>query len=165
MDISIKLLIYQAINFIVLMVIISFLFNKFLRPFMQKRSADIKQSFDDIEKQNAAALEMKKEYAVELDQIKLASRAEIEKAVSEGNRIKAEIKQDAEKEAVLFMEKTHKEIEQEKTKLLSDVRKEVATLTMLATKQLLKKEVDDSTNKKLVEDFLNELGSTSIQKN
>ena len=108
---------------------------------------------------------MKKEYGAQLEGIKAASRGEIEKAVAEGGRIKDEIKKEADREAAHFMDKARKEIGQEKQKLLSDVRKEVATLTMLATKQLIKKEVDDKTNKKLVEDFLSELGTTDLKKN
>lgn len=165
MDISIKLLIYQSINFIVLMVIISVLFNKFLRPFMQKRSEDIKNSFEQIEKQRSEVENLKKETVNQLDQIKKSARAEIEKAIAEGTILKDELKVAAEKDASLFMDKARKEIEQEKQKLLSDVRREVATLTMQATKQLIKKEVNDDTNKKLVETFLSELDTTISKKN
>lgn len=165
MDFSWTMIAYQAINFIILMVILGYVFNKFIRPFMQKRADDIRTSFAEIEKQKQSIEEMKKEYASQLDGIKAASKAEISKAAAEGARIKEDIKKEAEKESAGFMDKARKEIEQEKQKLLSDVRREVATLTMAATKQLIKKEVDDSANKKLVDDFLAELGNVNLKKN
>jgi F-type H+-transporting ATPase subunit b len=166
MDFSWNMILYQSINFIILMVILGYVFNKFIRPFMQKRADDIKGAFVEIDKQKQSIEGMKKEYASQLDGIKTASRAEIEKAVTEGARIKDEIRKEAEKESGRFMDKARREIEQEKQKLLSDVRREVATLTMAATRQLIKKEVDDATNKKLVEDFLADLGGgNNLKKN
>jgi F-type H+-transporting ATPase subunit b len=165
MDLNWKMMIYQIINFAILMAILGYAFNRFIRPFMQKRSDDIKTAFSEIDKQKLAVEGLKKEYAAQLEGVKTASKAEIEKAVVEGMKVKEDIKKAAEKEAVSFMDKARREIEQEKQKLLSDVRKEVATLTMAATKQLIKKEVDDQTNKKLVEDFLTELGTANLRKN
>lgn len=165
MDLSWKMMIYQVINFAILMTVLGYVFNRFIRPFMQKRADDIKTAFQEIEKQKAAVEGMKKEYGSQIDSVKTAAKAEIEKAVVEGTKIKDEIKKEAEKEALTFMDKARKEIEQEKQKLLSDVRKEVATLTMAATKQLIKKEVDDATNKKLVENFLSDLNAANLKKN
>ena len=165
MDFSWKMMVYQVINFTILMVILGYIFNKFIRPFMKKRTDDIKNAFLEIDKQKLTVEEMKKEYGAQLGSIRSESKAEIEKAVVEGLKVKEEIKKEAEKEAGSFMDKARKEIEQEKQKLLSDVRREVAMLTMAATKQLIKKEVDDSTNKKLVEDFLSELGAANLKKN
>jgi F-type H+-transporting ATPase subunit b len=165
MDFSFKMIIYQVINFTILMIILGYVFNKYLRPFMQKRTDDIKTAFADIDKQKLSIEEMKKEYSAQLEGIKVSSKNEIEKAIGEGIRLKDEIKKEAEKEAGSFMDKARKEIDQEKQKLLGEVRKEVATLTMLATKRLITKEVDDPTNKKLVEDFLSDLGTINIKKN
>ncbi len=165
MDFSWKMMIYQSINFIVLMVLLTFLFNKFIRPFMKKRADDIKNAFVEIDKQKLEVEELKKECNNQLDQIKHGAKAEIEKAMIEGSHIKESIKAEATKESEQLLEKAKREIDQEKQKALSEVRREVATLSMLATKRLLKKEIDESTDRKLVDDFMDELGKTDIKKN
>jgi F-type H+-transporting ATPase subunit b len=165
MDLSLKLILYQIVNFLILIGVLGFLFNKFLRPFMQKRSDDIKNAFADIEKQKLAVDSLKKECAEELENIKKSARAEIDKAVAEGNGIKEAVKGEAVKEGEQLLEKARREIEQEKQKAISEVRREVVALTMLATKQLLKKEIDEPTNRKLVESFVDDLGSVDIRKN
>jgi F-type H+-transporting ATPase subunit b len=156
---------YQIVNFIILIAVLGFLFNKFLRPFMKKRSDDIKNAFANIERQKLDVDNLKKECHHELDKIKESYKGEIEKAVAEGNSIKEGIKADAIKESAQLMDKAKREIDQEKQKALSEVRREVATLSMLATKHLLKKEIDETTDRKLVESFIDELGKTDITKN
>jgi F-type H+-transporting ATPase subunit b len=165
MDFSLKLLAYQIINFIILIGVLGFLFNKYLRPFIKKRSDDIKTALADIEKQKAEVEGLKTECHVELDKIKNSAKAEIEKATVEGSHIKEVIKGEALKESEQLLEKARREIEQEKQKALSEVRREVATLSMLATKQLLKREIDETTDRKLVETFIDDLGKTDIKKN
>jgi F-type H+-transporting ATPase subunit b len=165
MDFSWKMMIYQMINFIILMVILGYIFNRYIRPFIQKRSDDIKNAFAEIEKQKADVEGLKNECHMELDKIKNSAKAEIEKATVEGSHIKEAIKAEALKESEQLLEKARREIDQEKQKALSEVRREVATLSMLATKQLLKREIDEATDRKLVETFIDDLGKTDIKKN
>jgi F-type H+-transporting ATPase subunit b len=165
MDFSLKLLLYQTINFVILIVVLGYLFNKFIRPMMKKRSDDIKNAFAEIEKQKSDVEGLKRECHEQLDTIKNGAKAEIEKATVEGSHIKEAIKAEALKESEQLLEKARREIEQEKQKALSEVRREVATLSMLATKQLLKREIDEATDRKLVETFIDDLGKTDIKKN
>jgi F-type H+-transporting ATPase subunit b len=165
MDFSWKMMIYQMINFIILMVILGYIFNRYIRPFIQKRSDDIKNGFAEIEKQKTDVEGLKQECHEQLDMIKNSSKAEIEKATVEGSHIKEAIKAEALKESEQLLEKARREIEQEKQKALSEVRREVATLSMLATKQLLRREIDETTDRKLVETFIDDLGKTDIKKN
>jgi F-type H+-transporting ATPase subunit b len=156
---------YQAINFIILIVILGYLFNKFIRPMLKKRSDDIKNAFAEIEKQKLDVEALKKECLNQLDQIKHSAKTEIQKAMVEGSHIKEGIKGEALKESEQLLEKARHEIDQEKQKALSEVRKEVATLSILATRQLLKKEIDETTSRNLVDSFIDELGRTDLKKN
>jgi F-type H+-transporting ATPase subunit b len=165
MDINLHMMTYQIVNFIILMVILTVIFNKFIRPMLQKRADDIKNSFAEIEKQKAEVEALKKECDDQLDQIKKSVKGEIDKATVEGSHIKEAIKGEALKESEQLLEKARREIDQEKQKALSEIRREVATLSILATKQLLKREIDETTDRKLVETFIDELGKTEIKKN
>ena len=50
MDLSLKMMLYQMVNFLILITIIGYIFNKFLRPFMKKRAEDIKTAFQEIDR-------------------------------------------------------------------------------------------------------------------
>jgi F-type H+-transporting ATPase subunit b len=157
MDLSLKLVLYQAINFIVLMVILGYLFNRFLRPFMHKRAEEIKKSFESIENQKKDLDVLKQNYTDQVKDIKEKAKLEIEKAMEEGNRMREDIVAQAEKESVTLIEKAKKEIDHEKDKAVMEIQKEVATLAIMAAKQVIKKQMDETTNRDLVEDFLAEI--------
>jgi F-type H+-transporting ATPase subunit b len=157
MDLSLKLVLYQAINFIVLMIILGYLFNRFLRPFMHKRAEEIKKSFESIESQKKDLDILKQNYTDQVKDIKEKAKLEIEKAMEEGNRMREDIVAQAEKESVTLIEKAKKEIDHEKDKAVMEIQKEVATLAIMAAKQVIKKQMDETTNRDLVEDFLAEI--------
>ena len=157
MDLSLNLVLYQAINFIVLMIILGYLFNRFLRPFMHKRAEEIKKSFESIESQKKDLDILKQNYTDQVKDIKEKAKLEIEKAMEEGNRMREDIVAQAEKESVTLIEKAKKEIDHEKDKAVMEIQKEVATLAIMAAKQVIKKQMDETTNRDLVEDFLAEI--------
>ena len=164
MEFSLKLILYQLINFVILMVVLGFLFNKFIRPFMHKRADDIKKSFEDIEKQKKEIETLKQNYADQLKGIREQAKAEIEKAITEGGRMRADIVTQAEKDSVALIDRAKKEIDQEKQKAVMEIQKEVAALSLMATKHLIKKNIDESTNRQLVENFLSELTTKASEK-
>lgn len=157
MDLSLKLVLYQAINFIVLMIILGYLFNRFLRPFMRKRADEIKKSFESIESQKKDLDVLKQNYTDQVKDIREKAKLEIEKAMAEGTRMREDIVAQAEKESVALLEKAKKEIDHEKDKAVMEIHKEVATLAIMAAKQVIKKQMDETTNRELVEDFLAEI--------
>jgi F-type H+-transporting ATPase subunit b len=160
MEISWQLILYQWLNFFILMAILTFLFNRFIRPFMHKRSSDIKTAFEEIEKQKKEGESLRQSLTDQLVEIRQKSRQEIDKAEEEGNRIREEMLTRSERESVTIIEKAKHEIEPEKEKAIVELRKEVGSLALLATRQLIKKQVDEQTGRKIVDDFLVELSHT-----
>jgi len=157
MDLSLKLVLYQAINFIVLLTILGFLFNKFIRPFMHKRADDIRQAFIQIDEQKKEMDALKQQYSEQLKDIGRLTDIEMDKAIEEGKRIRTEIHLQNQKEGAQLIENARKEIEQEKQRAITHLQKEVATLCMLATKKLIGATMDENTNRRLIEEFLTEL--------
>ena len=157
MDFSLKLVLYQAINFIILIAVLGFIFNKFLRPFMHKRTEEIKKSFEEIENQKKEMALLKQQYNDQVDCLKDKAKLEIDKAIGEGSRMRDDIIAQAQKESGALIDRAKTEIDHEKQKAIMELQKEVASLSLLATQHLIKKQMDDSTNRRLVEDFLEEL--------
>ncbi len=164
MEFSLKLFIYQIVNFAILMVILSIIFNKFIRPFMKKRADDIKSSFDQIEVQKKDIESLKQDYTNQVAQMRQTAKAEIDKAIEEGNKIREEIVAKSEKDAAALVEKARGEIDHERQKALNSIQKEVAQLSMLAARQIIGKQLDEATSKKLVEDFLADLNASQPQR-
>lgn len=164
MDLSLKLVLYQAINFIVLMVILGYLFNKFLRPFMHKRADEIKKAFESIEIQKKDIDVLKQSYADQIKDVKEKAKLEIDKAIDEGNRMRERIVAEAEKQSIALIDKAKIEIDQEKDKAVMEIRNEVGTLAILAAKQIIQKQMDEKTNRELVETFLEDISKNPPKK-
>ena len=162
MDISLKLVVYQAINFVVLMVFLGWLFNKFIRPFMRKRAEELKQSFAEAETRRKEADKIRQEATSQLVEMKNLTRQTLDKAVEDGNALREEILAQADKDRVELLEKARKEIDHEKQKAILEIHREVANLSIMAAGRILKREVDEKSNRALVDDFLKELGTTPL---
>lgn len=157
MDISWKLILYQAANFVVLMLVLGFIFNKFITPFLKKRAEGIQKQISEAEAGRRDVEKLKKQYEYELVQMKEKVRGEIDKATIEGNGRREQIVIKAEKDAIDLIEKARGEIEHEKNRAIFEVRKVVVSLSIAAAEQVIKKQIDDAQNRKLVEDFIGDL--------
>jgi F-type H+-transporting ATPase subunit b len=124
---------------------------------MHKRTEEIKKSFEEIEKQKKEMELLKQQYNDQVDCLKDKAKLEIEKAIGEGPRMRDDIIAEAHKESSALVERAKTEIDHEKQKAIMELQREVASLSLQATQQLIKKKMDDSTNRQLVENFLEEL--------
>jgi F-type H+-transporting ATPase subunit b len=157
MDISLNLIIAQMVNFVVLMLVLTFLFNKFMRPMLRKRVQELKSGFEQVEQQKKEIEKLKLDYNQQLQEMRSNAKQEVEIAIKEGSLRREEILNAAANEAKSAIERARKEIDAEKFKVLKEIHNEVASLTMKATRRLLKKEIDENSSRDLINDMLSEL--------
>jgi F-type H+-transporting ATPase subunit b len=155
--------VFQIINTIILYLVLKkFLFVP-VTEFVQGRRNEIQNSFDEADEKNEEADKLKSQYESKLDNVK-EERQEIliearKNAEEKGNEIIRESKEEAAK----LKEKAQAEIEQEKKKAVNDVKDEISSIAMLAASKVLENEVDEKMNKKLVDDFIKEVGDSKWQ--
>ena len=80
------------------------------------------------------------------------------KASAASEDVAAEIRAEAQREADAIRQKARAEAAQERTHLLAEVQNQIASLSMLATERVLGQAVDDNMQRRLVEQFLADLG-------
>lgn len=153
-------IIYTFLNIIVL-----FLFlKKFLfRPVtenMEKRTQSIMGSIKDAEDEKEEAYKLKKDYEDQLNKagseaIKIVKDAR-DRAELEYNMKINEAKEDAAK----IIQEANKTIELERKRSIQNAQAEIAGIALLAASKVIGKNVDDSTNKQFLGDFLKEVGAS-----
>jgi F-type H+-transporting ATPase subunit b len=156
-DINLVGLVFQVINFLLLL----FLLNRFLfKPLlarMDERSAKIEKGLEDAEtaardrelaraEREAAVSEARKEAAA-----MLARANKI--AEDTRNEILGEARAEAEKVTV----RAREEIQAEKERAMAELRAEVADLALAAAGKLIRSEMDATTQRRLVNEFLAEV--------
>jgi F-type H+-transporting ATPase subunit b len=78
-----------------------------------------------------------------------------------GERLKAEILADSRKQGEQIVGHAREDIERERDQALESLRREAVDLSILAAARVLEKEVDSAENRRLVEDYLEDLAAES----
>ena len=147
----------QLIAFILLLLIVFFLGYKPLKKMMKKRSDAINAMVEDTKQNQAIA----KEAAQQKDQTIEEGRVEAEQILNNARR-QAEFErqrviEDANAEAARRLQKADEDIASAKAASLEETRKEIIDVAMLASTQLLGRDVDEEDNRRLVASFVDEL--------
>lgn len=126
---------------------------------MEKRTNTIKDSLADAENTNQEAQQLKQEYENVLSTAD-DKASQIIKAAKEraGQEHEKQIRETSEEVARMIQE-ANKTIEFERQKSMQGIQSEIAKIAMIAAAKVIQKNVDDSTNNQLVNDFLKEAGT------
>ena len=109
----------------------------------------------DAKKRDAAALQAKLDQ--ELRGIEQQARVRIQEAVTDGQRIAAEIKADAQTEARARLLRAEAEIDGERAKAQKSLRDDLARLAVAGAEKILRKKLDDAEQRRLIGEFLEEV--------
>ena len=121
---------------------------------IKTREDAIRGDIDDARKQRDDAAGMLAEQK-ELNREALRQRAEaVAAGQKDAERVKAEIVEEARQQREQLLKQAREQIEAETRQAKTELRATVADLTVLAAEKLLQKNLDDGTQKMLVEDYL-----------
>lgn len=94
-----------------------------------------------------------------------ASRNEAQKLIADGRavaeKMRAQTLEETKKQQDELLARAKRDIEAEKTKAIEELRREAIDLALMGASKVIEKNLDDSTNRKLVDDFLKTVGKVS----
>jgi F-type H+-transporting ATPase subunit b len=158
-----KLLIAQAVNFaIVLIVLYRFVYKPVLKM-LKQRKEKIKKSLKDAERVEE---NLKKSKIERENQIALG-RKEAEKIIAQAKKKSEEIKnekvEEAKKEEEAIIKTAKQRIRAERQNMIDEAKLEIGELVLLASKKVTKDSIDEQTHKKLINEAIDELKKTEIK--
>jgi F-type H+-transporting ATPase subunit b len=155
--------VFQIVNTLILYLVLKkFLFVP-VTGFIQGRQDEIQSSYDDAEKTNEEAKKLKSEYENILDKVEEEKQKILIAAKKKADEQGSEIIKESKEQAAKLKEKAEQEIEIEKKKAINDVKDDISSMVIMAASKVLENEVDESRNKKLVDDFIKEVGESKWQ--
>ena len=93
-----------------------------------------------------------------------ASRAEAQKIIADGRAVAEKMREqsleDTKKQQDELLARAKRDIETEKTTAIEQLRREAIDLALRGAGKVIEKNLDDATNRKLVEDFLRTVGKS-----
>lgn len=149
------LLASQIFNFLLLVVILRLVLYQPILKMLDQRRERIAQSMRDAERVAAAAQEAEADKAKVLDEARREAQEIRSQAARDAEKIAQDIRSRAEQEATDIRMKAQEEAQKQVQVAMSDVNKQIAELAILATEQLLGRELaKKDEQERFVSEFL-----------
>ena len=155
LGISPGLLISQIVNFVLLVVILRLVLYEPVLKMLEQRRERIAQSMREAERVTAAAQEAEADKAKVLDAARREAGEIRSQAARDAEKIAQEIRSRAEQEATEIRMKAQEEAQKQVAVAMTDANKQIAELAILATEQLLGRELAQKEEQsRFVSEFL-----------
>ncbi len=150
-------LVAQLGSLVVLILIFFFVAYKPVKKMLKKRADYIESNISDSQKDKALA----KQNFEQSQEAILSSKKEASQIITRANKEALKERQLLEEETKMNISKLKKEaeidIQKSKEESLEEIRREMVTVALAASKEILKREVNEKDNAKLAEDFIEKL--------
>lgn len=159
MEIKLSTVIASMVNFVFLLFIAKrFLFIP-VGKILKTRKQELDSSFEQASKDKEEANRLKVENGEKLKLAKKEGKEIVEVYKQKAEKISGELIQDAKQEALLILERSRIEIERERQKAESEIKKQVIDLSLILSEKALEKHIDEKEHRRLIEDFIFKVGS------
>ncbi|MBI4423499.1 MAG: F0F1 ATP synthase subunit B [Elusimicrobia bacterium] len=151
------LMVWTVVTFLLLVAILAkFAWPPILQAIKDREEA-LRQERVLAEKARAEAQRIQKDLEAKLAELDVKSREVLSQAQRDADALRARHSEEAKAEAVKLMEKTRAGLEEEKRRLVGELRKEVADLSVLAAERLVRKSVDAGVKKAVLDQFFHDI--------
>lgn len=151
------------ISTLLIVLIVKKFFWNYVRQYLEQRQAFIQSQLDESKANLQESEKLKTQYEEKMANAKQEALDLISAAKNTASREAGEIVSKARDDAHAIKEKAEMEIEHEKAKVRGQLKEEISEVAFLAARKIVEKELDESTHKKYVEDFIDEAGEQTWQ--
>ena len=126
---------------------------------LEARRQKIAGEFAEAERRKAEADQTRAKFEQELRDIEVQKRVKLQEGVAEGQRVAAEIRAQAQKEAVDRLSRAQDEIAREREKAKELLKEQMVALAVRAAEKILRQKLDDQGQRKLAGEFIDEVAA------
>lgn len=149
-------IIWNIVNILVLFLLLKHFLFKPITKMMDSRTAEIENNLKDAEEQKTKARELNAQYAEKLEGAQAEAAQIVSDARQRGQQEYSSILKSAAQDAQKEKERSRAEMAQEREEMLRGVQENVTELVLLTASKLSQKELDQESDRKLVDSFLSE---------
>ena len=132
---------------------------------VEARERALQEAIDQAKRDREAAATILAEHTAQLE----GARAEAQRIIAEGravgDKLRAEMLEETRKQQQEMLDRARREIQTEKTNAIAELREEAVDLALAGASKVIEKNLDDPTNRKLVESFLAGAGVQKQRRN
>ena len=149
-------IVWTIVNILVLFLLLKHFLFKPITEMMESRTAEIENNLKDAEDQKQKASELTAQYEEKLQGAHAEAAQIVSEARQRGQREYDAILKTAGQDAQKEQERARADMEREE--MLRGVQENVTELVLLTASKLSQKELDEESDRKLVDSFLSEAG-------
>ena len=127
---------------------------------LEARRQKIAGEFAEAARRQAAADEARAKLEAQMRDIETQKRIKIQEGVAEGQRVAAEMRTQAQKDAHARLAHAEEEIARELEKSKELLKEKMIDLSLRGAEKVLREKLDDAHQRKLVADFIDDVGAT-----
>lgn len=151
-------IVWTIVNILVLFLLLKHFLFKPITEMMESRTAEIENNLKDAEDQKQKASELTAQYVEKLQGAHAEAAQIVSEARQRGQREYDAILKTAGQDAQKEQERARADMEREREEMLRGVQENVTELVLLTASKLSQKELDEESDRKLVDSFLSEAG-------
>jgi F-type H+-transporting ATPase subunit b len=133
-----------------------------MTEFLDNRQSEIEESIDHAERVRKEADELLHEYRERLKEAREQADEIILRARKSGEEHDREVREEARKTHEEMLEQSRRDIQAETQRAISELRGEVANLTILATEKVTRRSLSTDDQRRLVDEALSELDFSAL---
>jgi F-type H+-transporting ATPase subunit b len=156
LGINLPLLVAFVVNFVILFGLLGLVLYKPVTKMLDERSRKIKESMEQAEATKAQYARAEEEVKKWISKAREDGQALISQASQMGERLKEEAKEGARKEAQVIVDRTRAELEEERDRIIDDLRREFVDISISAAEKVIRETLDKERHRRLIEETLEE---------
>lgn len=148
----------QIADFIILLIFLRLVAYKPLAKLLAARSDHIANNIAAAEQERQQAEQLKAGYEAEMRRAREQAQEIIQKATKGGEEQALGIIENGKKEAARLKDDALANIEREKQKAITELRDQVASLSIMVAGKIISERMDDQIQRSMIEEFIKEAG-------
>jgi F-type H+-transporting ATPase subunit b len=156
------LMVWTLIIFAVLMFVLSrYAFGPLTRA-VEARERSLQEAIDAAKADRDAAAKLLQEHQAQIE----AARDDAQKYIAEGRavaeKMRADMIEQTRKEQQDMLERARRDIESDKVKAISQLRREAVDLALAGASKVIEQNLESQKNRQLVESYLSSIGTLKV---
>jgi len=151
---NVGLMIWTLVIFVLVLIVLSQFAFKPITAAVAAREHMLEQEIDQAKRDRAEAAELLGQQRQLLEQAQGDAHRLIGEARGAGDRVRQQLLEQAHAQQQEMLERARKEIDDERLRAIADLRREAVDLAIVGAGKVIEKNLDDQTNRKMVEQFL-----------
>ena len=152
---------WQALNMIVLYVLIRRYLYKPLANFIKNRQDTIENNLNTATKEREEAEKLRKQYEESIMSARQEAREIINNATKKSEEIISEGRRAAQEQGQQIVEKAKKDLQLEKEKVFNELKDEIALISVRIAERIIETKIDAAAQRQLVDRYLKEVRKVS----